>query len=32
MSVKDASEFISSTFDISKKTVYNIGIKIKQEG
>lgn len=32
MSVKDASEFISSTFDISKKTVYNIGIKIKKEG
>ena len=31
MSIKDASEFISSAFDISKKTVYNIGIKMKQE-
>ncbi len=31
MSLKDASEFISSTFEISKKTVYNIGLEIKKE-
>ena len=32
MSLKDASEFIGNTFSISKKIVYNIGIKLKQEG
>ena len=31
MSLKDASEFISSTFEISKKNVYNIGLEIKRE-
>lgn len=31
MSLKDASEFISSTFDISKKNVYNIGLQLKKE-
>ena len=31
MSLKDASEFVSSTFDLSKKTIYNIGLEIKKE-
>ena len=31
MSLKDASEFISSTFDLSKKTVYNIGLEMKNK-
>ncbi len=29
LSLKDASEFISSMFDISKKEVYNLGINLK---
>ena len=32
LSLKDASEFISSVFDISKKVVYNIGLRMKQKG
>ena len=30
MSLKDASEFIATTFDLSKKDVYNIGLDIKK--
>ncbi len=30
MSLKDASEFISSTFEISKKNVYNMGLELKK--
>ena len=30
MSLKDASNFISNTFEISKKIVYNLGLELKQ--
>ena len=30
MSLKDASNFIANTFDISKKIVYNLGLELKQ--